>query len=67
MFDSIDFESLRGIGLTQALAVGGEKRRSQLPDVPTLAELGFSGFLRGQLDGPGADDVASLRSKFLEH
>ena len=24
--------------------MGGEKRRTQLPDVPTLAELGFSGF-----------------------
>ena len=31
-------------GKIRALAVGGEKRRSQLPEVPTLAELGFPGF-----------------------
>ena len=28
----------------RALAIGGEKRRTHMPDVPTLAELGFSGF-----------------------
>ena len=31
-------------GKIRALAVGGEKRRTQLPSVPTLAELGFPGF-----------------------
>jgi tripartite-type tricarboxylate transporter receptor subunit TctC len=31
-------------GKIRALAVGGEKRRTQLPDVPTLGELGFPGF-----------------------
>jgi tripartite-type tricarboxylate transporter receptor subunit TctC len=31
-------------GKIRALAVGGEKRRTQLPNVPTLAELGFPGF-----------------------
>jgi tripartite-type tricarboxylate transporter receptor subunit TctC len=31
-------------GKIRALAVGGEKRRTQMPDVPTLAELGFPGF-----------------------
>ena len=33
-------------GKIRALAVGGEKRRTQLPNVPTLAELGFPGFDR---------------------
>jgi tripartite-type tricarboxylate transporter receptor subunit TctC len=31
-------------GKVRALAVGGEKRKPQLPGVPTLAELGFPGF-----------------------
>jgi tripartite-type tricarboxylate transporter receptor subunit TctC len=31
-------------GKIRALAVGGEKRRKALPDVPTLADLGFPGF-----------------------
>lgn len=31
-------------GKVRALAVGGEKRRSFLPDTPTLGELGFPGF-----------------------
>jgi tripartite-type tricarboxylate transporter receptor subunit TctC len=31
-------------GKIRALAVGGEKRRTQLPNVPTLGELGFPGF-----------------------
>ncbi|MBI5323293.1 tripartite tricarboxylate transporter substrate binding protein [Bradyrhizobium sp.] len=31
-------------GKIRALAIGGEKRRTHMPDVPTLAELGFSGF-----------------------
>ena len=31
-------------GKIRALAVGGEKRRTRLPNVPTLAELGFPGF-----------------------
>lgn len=31
-------------GGLRALAVGGEKRRSVLPDTPTLSELGYQGF-----------------------
>jgi tripartite-type tricarboxylate transporter receptor subunit TctC len=31
-------------GKIRALAVGGEKRRTQMPDVPTLGELGYPGF-----------------------
>ena len=31
-------------GKIRAVAVGGEKRRTQLPNVPTMAELGFPGF-----------------------
>jgi tripartite-type tricarboxylate transporter receptor subunit TctC len=31
-------------GKVRALAVGGEKRKPQLPDVPTLLELGLPGF-----------------------
>ena len=31
-------------GKIRALAVGGEKRRTHMPDVPTLGELGYPGF-----------------------
>ena len=31
-------------GKIRALAIGGEKRRTHMPDVPTLGELGFPGF-----------------------
>lgn len=44
----LSFAALRGqiqAGKVKALAVAGEKRLAELPDVPTLAESGFPGFV----------------------
>ena len=56
-------------GKLRPLAVGGEKRRTQLPDVPTLAELGYPGFeIEGWLGvfvpaGTPKDIVAKLSTE----
>jgi tripartite-type tricarboxylate transporter receptor subunit TctC len=56
-------------GKLRPLAVGGEKRRAQLPDVPTLAELGYPGFeIEGWLGvfvpaGTPKDIVAKLSTE----
>jgi tripartite-type tricarboxylate transporter receptor subunit TctC len=56
-------------GKPRPLAVGGEKRRTQLPDVPTLAELGYPGFeIEGWLGvfvpaGTPKDIVAKLSTE----
>ena len=56
-------------GKLRPLAIGGEKRRTQLPDVPTLAELGYPGFeIEGWLGvfvpaGTPKDIVAKLSTE----
>lgn len=73
LFDNADFHSQQAkLGKVRILAVTTEKRNSMLPEVPTVAELGFPGFVAGSWtgvfvgSGTPREVIAKIYSTFAE-